>query len=150
MRPTIYLAGPIEEYLTDNPDDLQQAKGWRETMAARLAFHGISCLDPMRGAFVQLEQTAPMMTDKAIMGRDCHDCAAASLMIANFLGSKRASIGTSMECMLRYLQHKNTLAIVEPHGNIHDHAMLRETWTYRVATIESAVEIALWMLRPYR
>jgi nucleoside 2-deoxyribosyltransferase len=139
-----YLAGPITACSYEGCND------WREYASKILAYMNIEGLSPLRGKDYLLAETRLMDTydehvlsqGRGIMTRDYFDCMRADILIVNFLGAERASIGTAMEVAWAYTKHTPVIAIMEEKGNIHDHSMIREAIGYRVKTLEEAIEIA--------
>ena len=154
MKPTVYLAGPIDGL------EYEQAVVWRNRAITNLAMRGIVGVSPMRGKeYLEGEllnagtegrpqRQDPLCTDKGIMGRDYYDCMHCDLVLANFFGSKQKSLGTAMECAWRFQAGKPVIAVIEP-GNFHDHPMLRETFTYSVPTLGHGLKLAITLLDPY-
>jgi nucleoside 2-deoxyribosyltransferase len=70
------------------------------------------------------------------------DVKTADIIIANLIGTEKASIGTVMEIAWADLQRTPVIAIMEPEGNPHEHAMLSECISYRVETLDEALEVA--------
>lgn len=108
---------------------------------------GIVCLSPMRGktylkqmgSIVHTEyQDWVLCRDDAIMARDFFDCNRADVVVFNFLGATRASIGTVMEVAWAYAKHTPMVFVMEKEGNCHDHPMVRACGGFRCETLEEA------------
>lgn len=136
---TVYLAGPITGCTYGECVD------WRRDFADSMP-EVVECLSPMRGKGYLKDELAiqdsypdtSMSTDKAITARDFFDCCRADVIVANFLGATRASIGTAMEVAWGFAKHTPIVCIMEKTGNIHDHGMIREAIDFRVDTIAEA------------
>ena len=74
------------------------------------------------------------------------------MIIANFLGAEKVSIGTVMEVAWAKSKQTPVIAVMEKEGNPHDHPMMTEVFGFRVETLEEAVDIATVTLlpRPHR
>lgn len=148
MIPTsVYLAGPMSGL------SIAEMNTWRQaTTDYLLGFHpDVTILSPLRGKEPYIRAAAeesgildqhtlpnPFSTGKAVMGRDHHDVLMAQVILVNLLGAKKVSIGTSVEIAWAYTHHKPVVAAIEPEGNIHDHPMLTEAFTYRLPNIAQA------------
>lgn len=147
---SIYLAGPISHCTYG------QATDWREAFAAMLRdlAPSIHCLSPMRGKSYLAGESVLLhdypdtilSNQRAIMTRDYGDVLRCDLIVANFLGAAHVSIGTAMECAWGYSHRKPVIAVIEDRGNVHDHPMMRESFGFRVATLEQAAETAMIVL----
>lgn len=120
---TIYLAGPITGL---NYDDARN--GWRKTFAnilkAREANH-IHCFSPMREKeFLEKDQCIEGTADyeslhgfgtpQGILTRDHNDVHNCDVMVANFTGAKKVSIGTCVEFGFAHSYRKPAIIIMEP------------------------------------
>lgn len=157
---SIYLAGPITGL------DYKTARhGWRQVFADRmrdLAPH-IECFSPMRAKeFLDGQQSLQckgaelealghaLSRPLGILTRDANDVANRDLVVANFLGAERVSIGTVWEIGFAAAQvpRKPLIVIMEKEGNLHDHVFVTHTAGYRVETVEEAALIAASILTP--
>ena len=94
----LYLAGPITGVSFDGCTD------WREYVAGKLPKY-IRGVSPMRGKKYLSNETAvkdayenhPLSSSKGITCRDRFDTTRCDMVFVNFLGAKKASIGTVME-----------------------------------------------------
>lgn len=142
--PRIYLAGPISGL------SFRECTDWREQFAVLLSHRNIECFSPMRGKeFLRKKEVIHhdypedvLSTQRAIMTRDFFDCTTCDIVVANFLGAKSVSIGTSMELAWAYQAHKPVICVMEAEGNPHDHPMIREAIGFRVGTIQAAADTA--------
>jgi nucleoside 2-deoxyribosyltransferase len=144
--PTVYLAGPIAGL------NYAGATEWRDDAIAQLAAAGIKGLSPMRaknylkdvqefsknchaeGAVNVLSQPSSIMT------RDRFDATRCDVILVNFLGAEKVSIGTVMELAWADLSRIPIVCVMEP-GNIHEHGMVTEAIGIRVTTLEEALEV---------
>jgi nucleoside 2-deoxyribosyltransferase len=142
-KPSVYAAGPISG-LTYGA-----SKGWRNLAWGMLA-PDIDLFCPMRaqehlvnhGVLNGSYDGHVLTTARAIMTRDHWDCFKCDLIIANFLGAERVSIGTCMEVAWAHSYRKPLIVVMESSGNPHEHPMIAEATSYRVDNIEEAVDIA--------
>lgn len=149
-NPVVYLAGPI------SGESWQEAKDWRDWASVRLATLGIATSDPLRGKDYLSHETAipqavgkkPMSTSKGIVGRDHYDVRHATLILVNFLGTKKISVGTVWEIGVAYEARIPVIVVMEE-GSMHDHPMVRECAYAVVGTLEDGVKIATHFLSPY-
>ena len=147
MRPTVYLAGPIAGL------NYGGATSWREAAEASLAEAGIKALSPMRAkeylkgvesftaSCVYEGAVSPLSTGRAVMTRDRFDATRCDVMLVNFLGAQKVSIGTVMEIAWADLCRTPVVLICGEDGHLHDHAMLNEAVGFRASTLEEGVAI---------
>jgi nucleoside 2-deoxyribosyltransferase len=143
----LYLAGPVRGL------DYQGCTNWRQWVIEQLPA-GVIGLDPMRGKqylrpYGIIQDAVPefaMSTAEAIFARDRRDCCRADAVLVNFLGTEKVSVGTVMECTWAHEHHIPVIVAIEKEGNIHDHGMLRQTWSVRVETLEEATACAVAMV----
>lgn len=150
-KPLVYLAGPITGLTYDQSTD------WREKVHKALA-PDIDTLSPMRAKAYLKTLPADLIgdeyadrilsTQKAITSRDRWDTMRADLVIFNFLGATKASIGTAIELGWADAARVPGLLVMEESGNVHDHSMVRETTGWRVSTLEDAIATARAILLP--
>lgn len=159
-KKSLYLAGPITGL------DYGNARyGWRKVFSDRMnivAPH-IECFSPMRAKdFLDGQQILQCKGEDldrignalarplGILTRDANDVSNRDLIVANFLGADRVSIGTTWEIGYAAAQtpRKPVIVIMEDEGNVHDHVFITHTAGYRVNNIEDAVLIAASILTP--
>jgi hypothetical protein len=70
------------------------------------------------------------------------------VVLVNFLGAEKVSIGTVMEMAWADLSRTPIIVVMAPEGDLHDHSMLREVTGFRVATLEEGLEVAKAILLP--
>ena len=146
MKPRVYLAGPIAGLTYDDALD------WRAQASAALSIRGIEALSPMRSKHALADRTismnyrdyaksGPFYTSRGIMTRDYNDVRRADALLVNLLGFRKQTTGTVMELGWAFAFQKPTVVVIEPSGNVHDqHPMIVETFDYRVATMEEAID----------
>lgn len=129
MTRTVYLAGPVSH------GTLADAAGWRDRAAELLATYGIESLSPVRcegpldghGPISSHGRDYPaaakLSQPNAVLRRDHFDVRRSDLVLANFLGATRPSLGTAMEMGFAYDRHIPVVMVMET-GNVHDHMML--------------------------
>jgi len=148
----VYLCGPITGMTYDNA-----RFGWRHYMAEMLTDLDIDCLSPMRFE----EELATETTLKAvgyednifasargIVARDRFDTQRADLVVSNLLGAKRVSIGSMIEFGWCDSMRIPLVCIMEPEGNVHEHAMVNEMIDFRVTNLDDAVDAIARILTP--
>ena len=139
----VYLSGPITGLTYGTSTD------WREYATKCFPPH-IQGLSPLRGHRMLdgmgLIDSAimehPYRTDPAINRRDKFDTLRADAILVNLIGATRVSIGTVMEMAWAYDHNIPIVLAMEPEGNLHEHAMLRDCVTVRVSRLEEAIEAA--------
>ena len=147
--PRVYLSGPISG-LT-----YQVSLNWRE-YAARTLAPAIACYSPLRahghldregelrGAYPQ----HPLTTSQALTARDRHDCYTCDLLLVNLAGATEVSIGTCIEVGWADAFRKAIVLVMEPHGNVHDHPLVRGVCAFQVATLEEGLNVTRGVLLP--
>jgi hypothetical protein len=138
----IYMAGPITGCSYGECTD------WRQGFAEALAGYNVDCLDPMRGKDYLADETCVgndydtvLSCSRGIMTRDRFDCTRCDLLVVNFLGAEKVSIGTVMEIAWADLNRIPIIVVMEA-GNVHEHAMISEACGFRVATVDEALTVA--------
>ena len=128
----VYLAGPITDA---DPEDV-----WRHELRTHLRFkYGIVAVLPQAGALytehLGIENPAPVLTQ-----RDKWMCQQSDVVLANFTGSEKASIGTCIELGWANLAGVPIIAVIPP-GNIHTHPMIESLVDFNVPDLDEAVRI---------
>lgn len=138
----VYLAGPITGCTYDG------CTSWREFAFRELYNEGIVGLDPMRAKdylanekCVGDDYDTPLSCSRGIMTRDHWDCIRCDVVLVNLLGATKVSIGTVMEIAWAFECKIPVVLCIEPEGNVHDHAMIREATGFRVNTLDAGLEI---------
>jgi nucleoside 2-deoxyribosyltransferase len=150
-RPSVYLAGPITGL------SFGEATDWREYAIQQLSAAGIDAFSPLR-AKTYLKQESnladqysfnPLSTAHGIVTRDLFDAMGRDLLLVNFLGATKVSIGTVMEIAWADACRKPIVIAMEPGKvNPHEHSMLTEVSGYIVPTLDEAIYIAIKVLLP--
>lgn len=151
MRKTVYLCGPIAGCTYE-----EARFGWRSQVAMYLKNADIDSLSPMRfthsleneGVLGQHGYVGTMHSPKAITARDRFDTQRCDLMFCNVLGASKASIGSAIEFGWADSKRIPIVLCMEPEGNPHDHAMIREMASFIVPSIEEGIEVVLGVLCP--
>lgn len=150
--PTVYLAGPIGGLTYDGCNE------WREKVSAEIA-PWITAFNPLRGK-QYLRDEGPlkdsylqhmMSTRKAINTRDHLDCLTCDVIFANLLGCTRpeqVSKGTVMEIAWGFAYRRPVILVMEEAGNVHEHAMVVESASFVVPTLESGIDVLRHILLP--
>ncbi len=149
MKFIAYLAGPISGASYGTATD------WRQYAKMQLE-PSILGMSPLRAKDYLQNETAigdsyedsVLSCQRGIMTRDFNDCKRADILIVNLLGADRVSIGTVMEIAWAFSNRIPVVAIMEPKGNLHDHAMIREAIGFRVTSLDEAIEVAKAVLLP--
>jgi len=148
-RKKVYLAGSISGLSYD------EAVRWREAFADRLRGRGIDCYSPMRAkTFLEGRDRIegsydrhPLATDRAITGRDRHDCMTSDLIVFNFIGALKASVGSCIELGWADAFRKPAILVIDE-GNPHDHPMVRELCAWHVGSLQVAADVCEAVLLP--
>lgn len=155
---TVYLAGPITGFTFGGCTD------WRNYARDELEQVGIAGLSPMRGKEYlesiardtvfsadgdKYSEQGVLSTNRGIMTRDRWDATRCDVLLVNFLGSQKASIGTCMEIAWADLKRIPIVCAMEE-GDPHQHGMILEAIGYRVKTLDNALAVvkALLGVRP--
>lgn len=143
---TVYLAGPIAGL------DYAGATDWRVHAEVELNKANIRALSPMRAKeYLKSVQAfsgtcgpegdmGPLSGPRAVMTRDRFDATRCDVLLVNFLGATRISIGTAMEMAWADLKRIPVVCVCEP-DNIHRHAMLDETVGFWATTLDEGIAI---------
>ena len=138
----LYLGGPITGLAYD------ETVNWRKQAEVELGDY-YNILSPMRGKeYLRNEKTVSdsypdiaTSSDKGIFGRDVFDVDNANVILINFVGTTRVSIGSVMELAMAYKYGSNYRLVVMEKGNIHDHSFVREAASLVVDDLEYAYDI---------
>lgn len=148
MNKLVYLAGPITGCSYDG------CTNWREHAINSLRSWGIFGLSPMRAKEYLKDEKAitgsyedkVMSCSRGITARDRFDTFRCDVIIVNFLGAKKVSIGTVMEVAWADANRTPIIVVMEKEGNPHDHPMINEVTGFRVETLEEALSVAIRIL----
>jgi len=150
MKPSVYLAGPIDGVSYEGCTD------WREIAIEELAKSGIVGVSPMRDKLYSGDEITTddyykrvLSESRGIINRDRFDVLNCNLLLANFLGAEKVSIGTVMEIGWADLSRTPIIMVMEKEGNPHEHPMIREATGFRVETLESGLSVAKSILGVY-
>jgi nucleoside 2-deoxyribosyltransferase len=124
----VYLAGPMTGM------KIEDVRAWRLAAKETLAEAGFTVLDPSRGlmflqpeAIVQDAYTDEFRETKhVIFERDKFDSIRADILFVNLKHAPRVSIGTMMEMAWAHQAGRFIVTVIEPEGNPHMHAFVRE------------------------
>lgn len=152
---SVYLAGPItglsyegctdwRQYIMDNLPP--QIIGFSPLRAKDYLQEEVFVKDAYNESLGRMAEI--LSSQRGIFARDMNDCRVHDLIIANFLGAERVSIGTVMEITAFWWEKKPIILIMEDEGNPHDHAMIREASPFRVRTLDEAIFVASTVLLP--
>ncbi len=152
MSSLVYLCGPITGLTYE-----EARMGWRKDVSIDLGKAGITCLSPMRGKDHLRKQdtmaaegyaSSVMSNAKGITARDRYDTQRCDLVFCNLFGaSPRVSIGSMIELGWADSRRIPIVLVMEP-GNVHDHAMVRETADFIVNTVDEGVRVTRAILVP--
>lgn len=161
INKTVYLAGPIDGL------SFREGVEWRQYAQKQLATEGVKGISPQRGKdyigenavlskdmdFVKQEALFSdniMSTAEMIMTRDKFDALNCDVLLVNFHGAKRASIGTVMEIAWAYLQGKPVIVVADEDDTLHrKHPMLRKAFSCITSDLDEAIEVVLSIFRGY-
>lgn len=129
----VYLAGPITRL------DYKGAVEWRDYAIQKL--FPIRGMSPMRGKEYLSNVLSVLSSDRGIMTRDRNDATTCDVLLVNFLGATRVSIGTVMEIAWADGRRIPIVCAMEKTGNVHDHGMVKEAIGFRVETLDEAIQI---------
>lgn len=148
----VYLSGPITGLTYDDA-----RFGWRKDFAKSMAQKdgkGIEVLSPMRheGHLAEIQGTLEkdypnhfFSHPKMIVAKDLLDIDESTMVIANFLGAKKVSIGTVAELGYAKARGKTIVAIMEK-DNIHNHPFVTELAAATVETMDDAIAVTKSLL----
>lgn len=143
----VYLAGPITGLSYSGAVD------WRESVQKSLKEVGITGISPMRAKdyFKDIkefsatckgyEQYSCLSSARGIMTRDRWDAHRCDIVLVNFLGAERVSIGTVMEIAWADSNRIPVVLVMEDNGNVHEHGMITEAAGFRVNSLDDAIEV---------
>lgn len=139
---TVYLCGPITGL------SYGETTNWRKYVADHVA-PDIVALSPMRGKEYLAHENeighsyedTIMSNARSITARDRHDCKTSDLMLANFLGAPKASIGSCIEFGWADAFSTPTVLVMEKAGNVHEHPILCDLPGWRVETLDEGIAI---------
>lgn len=144
----VYLAGPI------NGRTWQEATEWRREARHALQRYEIRCLSPLRdkehlianGPILQHTYDEPLSNAPGIVARDSNDVRRCDMVLANFLGASKVSVGTCYELAWAWAWGKPVCVVMES-GNLHEHPFVTQCAGFVVRDLPTAIEIVrsvLW------
>lgn len=144
----VYLAGPIKGLSFDS------ATNWRTNFISYLGHYGITALSPLRSkdylkSETELKEFYPdhfLSQSKTLFTRDHFDVHRSDLIVVNFLGATKVSIGTVAELGMAYAYNKPVIVIMEE-GNVHDHSFVKEIATTVVPKEQNALDLIISFLK---
>lgn len=142
----VYLAGPISGLTYDDA-----RYGWRKEFQDKLVAKGSRAvpLSPMRHEGHLAEVKGPIEVNypthlfshgKMIVAKDFLDIEVSAIVVANFLGTTKASLGTVAEIGYAAAKGKTIVVIMEK-GNMHYHPFVTEPAAVVVDNLDDAVTI---------
>lgn len=158
--PKVYLAGPITGLSYE-----EARHGWRPEFAGYLD-RSIQPLSPMRqeGHLAEVKNIAahgyehnPLSSSRGIVAKDLLDIERCDLVVFNFLGSTKVSVGSVWEMGYAKKCGKPIILIIEPKPskdviiigpNPHDHLFVTETADFTCHGVQEAADITNALLRP--
>lgn len=145
----VYLSGPISGASNEEIVD------WRKRAVALLPA-GVDIYDPAASPYdVGLASDATeapsaalarLMHGRLVVDRNKHIIQSSDVVLANFLHSERASIGSIGELFWANVFRIPIVIVREPSGNIHDHAMLNAIASVVTPSLEEGCEAVLNIL----
>lgn len=88
-----------------------------------------------------------LSSSKGIMYRDHWDCQTADLILVNFMGADKISVGTVMEIAFGFAYRKPVVIAMEEE-NIHHHAMLDVAAGWICPSLDYAIDVTKAILLP--
>ena len=148
MEFLLFLSGPITGISYNESTD------WREYVARKMPPY-IKAVSPMRGKqYLSNEMVIndsyeenPLSSQKGITCRDRMDVGRCDMLLANFLGAKKVSIGSIMEIAWADAWRKPIVLVMEK-GNVHEHAIIREVAGFITSSLDEAIDIVIAVLSP--
>lgn len=159
MNKTVYLYGPISGLTYDGAQD------WRTWMREQLLPHDIDAVSPLRfkdylrnlpgtgdsdriisGHGREYFDMGVLSTPPAVLARDKFDVLRADMLLGNFLGAERVSIGSMFEQAWAHDKHKPIAVAMEEKGNPHDHMFFTQTVGFQVRSLEALRDVAIAVL----
>lgn len=151
MSYKVYLAGPISGLTYDEGQDWRDytIKKFNQESPSIIGYSPLRAKQYLRDYGV-LEQSYehPMSTDKGITARDRNDVKTSDVVIFNFLGASRVSIGTCIELGWADAYRVPSVLVIDRKNNPHDYPMIREFCGWRTDNLDQAVDIVKRILLP--
>lgn len=145
----IYLSGPISGISRDD------IAGWRQRIAGMLPSH-LDVYDPAaspydaalayEGAESPSTALGRLMHGRLVVDRNKHIILSSDVVLANFLHSDHASIGSIGELFWANAFRIPIVIVREQSGNVHDHAMLNAIASVIASSLEEGCGAVLNIL----
>ncbi|MBU1178973.1 hypothetical protein KKB69_01375, partial [Patescibacteria group bacterium] len=144
----LFLSGPITGI------SYGASTEWREYVASKLPPY-IKAVSPMRGKkYLANEgiikdsyEEHPLSCQKGITCRDRMDVMRCDMILVNFIGADKVSIGSVIETAWADAWRKPIVVAMEK-NNIHSHSMIREVSGFIVPSLDEAIAIVIAVLSP--
>lgn len=156
--PTCYLCDAMKVYLTGPVSGAQSdaMAAWRGKVKEILP-ETVQIVDPTASPVDQslayqrpendTDRLARLMHGRLVIDRNKHLIQSSDVILANFLGTHRASIGSIGELFWAHAFRVPIVIIREAAGNVHDHAMLNAIASVVTHSIDDACAAVTNMLR---
>lgn len=145
----IYLSGPISGASRND------IAGWRQRIVGMLPQH-VEVYDPAASSYdAALAYVVPespsaalarLMHGRLVVDRNKHIIQSSDIVLANFLQSEHASIGSIGELFWANAFRIPIVIVRDPTGNVHDHAMLNAIASVVSLSLEEGCDAALNIL----
>jgi hypothetical protein len=140
-KPLVYTIGPITGCSYGNSTD------WRD-YAAKNIDPQIEILSPMRhkeylskeSSIAAAYESHVMSCARGITTRDRMDCMRSNMVIANFLGATKVSIGSVMEVAWADSARIPIVLVIDK-DNLHEHPMISECAGFIVTTLKEGLTV---------
>jgi nucleoside 2-deoxyribosyltransferase len=144
----LYCAGPITGI------SYGECTNWRDGVSKKLPKY-IHAMSPMRGRDHLVKEKSvkdsyeefPLSSQKGITCQDRMDVMRCDMILVNFLGATKVSIGTVMEIAWADAWRKPIIIVMEK-DSLHSHSMIREVAGYIVSDLDEAIQIVKIVLSP--
>jgi hypothetical protein len=128
--------------------EYDECNDWRIDAKRRLEEVGYAVISPLRGKeylrtggpLVETNQQGPYSTNPAIKRRDKWDVIRCDIILANFEGAKKGSIGSCFELAWGEDHNKFVLVALDNDNNPHNHAFVLECASLVLSTYEACVQ----------
>ena len=146
--PTVYLAGPMKGM------NFQDAVSWRQEVELHMEAFGIKSFNPLRNCdhltgvtkIKNTYESNPRTSRRGVFMHGKFAIMKSDAILANFLFSEEASIGTSFELAWAHMAHKPIVSVIDP-SNIHNHPFILEASDFISSNLNSAVDILVELLK---
>jgi len=90
-----------------------------------------------------------MSSSKSLTSRSKWDTLRSDLIFVNLLNATKVSIGTVMEIVWADMKDIPIILCID-NGGLHDHAMLKETSSFVVNSLDDGIDVIKMLLFPYK